>query len=127
MRTAKWYAKILAERSEMGLPGGPIIEPKPPRESLVPLRPVMRWVETDSGALFKRYQFKNNVERNRFVRELLDYEESTGHLASIKVSDKEVLLSVTTHDVGMVTELDREFANNADVIYRDVVETTGCG
>lgn len=116
----------LREAIGHGLPGGPILEPidRQSEDDIVPLRPVMRWITASGGSLFKRFSFKNTSERNRFVRELLDYEESVGHSATLKVTDNEVMIALITHDLGVITEIDKEFANVVDLIYKDVVETT---
>lgn len=113
------FQRLMRQASSPDAP----IRPKQSDELSPPLRPVMRWIVASGGSLFKRFKFKNIQERNRFVFELLEYEASVQHNATIKVTENEVLVAVITNDLNVVTELDREYADQADMIYKDIVET----
>lgn len=52
---------------------------------------------------------------------LMEYETKTQHNATIIVTEGEVTVEVRTKDVDQVTELDKEYANWSDELYRDVV------
>lgn len=90
------------------------------KNSDVPLIAVERWHKKD-GTLQKKYAFLSPDGRNRFIIGLLDHERATNHHATMLVDADNVFLSLTTHDIGEVTELDKEYARFADVLYRDVV------
>lgn len=100
------------------------IVPKSSDELEPPLRPTMRWVVAKGGSLFKKFEFKDGGERNRFVAELLDYELEAQHNAVLKIDGMSVMVAIQTKDLGALTELDKEYANTADTIYKDVIETT---
>lgn len=110
-------------RDVLSLPkdDGLTIQPVPSPEQEAPLRPTSRWIRATGGSLFKRYCFLDNVERNRFVNEVLEYEQEMGHAATIKIVDKEVMIALITKDLNVPTELDKEYADTADLIFRDIV------
>lgn len=84
--------------------------------------PVEKWSKVESPLrLRKTYKFHSQDQRNNFVSELFEYEKETGHNASITVSEGEVTLDVRTKDVDQITELDKEYAKFADVLFKDVV------
>ena len=56
-----------------------------------------------------------------FVREVLDYESDTGHYGRIECNFPTVTLSVKTHDLDAVTEVDRDYAAHCDGAYDDVL------
>lgn len=114
------YTKLMQRTPSRDAP----IVPKTSEELEPPLRPTMRWVVAKGGSLFKRFEFKNIVERNRFVSEIMEYELETQHNAVLKVDGPAVLIAIQTKDLGALTEQDRDYANTADIIYKDVVETT---
>lgn len=98
--------------------------PKTSDELEPPLRPTMRWVVAKGGSLFKKFEFKDGTERNRFVAELLEYEIEAQHSAVVKIDAMTVMVAIQTKDLGALTALDKEYANTADAIYKDVIETT---
>jgi pterin-4a-carbinolamine dehydratase len=96
--------------------------PVVPRESDVPLIPTEKWKKVESPVrLRKTYRFIDQDSRNRFVMGLMEYETKTQHNATIIVTEGEVTVEVRTKDVDQVTELDKEYANWSDELYRDVV------
>lgn len=94
--------------------------PVTPQEPHVPVIAVERWREVD-GALYKTYSFRRIEDRNLFVSALFAYEVNTEHNAQIRIDHDKVDLRLQTKDVGKATELDREYARFADVLFKDLV------
>lgn len=88
----------------------------------VAIIPVDRWVTTkDPATLRKTFRFRSLETRNVFVKKLLQYEAETRHNAILTVEESSVLINLYTKDLNRVTELDKEYAKFADVLYKDVV------
>lgn len=85
-----------------------------------PLVAVERWRDVN-GMLVKRYRFRRIDDRIRFIEGILEYEGEVQHHATIMIEGDSVGLRIKTHGVDVVTELDREYAKFADVLYKDVV------
>ena len=99
--------------------------PISPVEGDVAIIPVNKWEKVESPArLRKKFKFLDQKMRNSFVQGLFDYEEKTQHNASIMINEDEVILDVRTKDVDQVTELDKEYAKFADVLFKDIVYST---
>lgn len=96
---------------------GPPIKAKEPE---VPVLPMNRWREA-GGAMYKTYEFRRMPDRNNFVMQLLAYESTTEHNAEIRIEENRVDLKIQTKDLGKVTELDKEYARYADVLFRSLV------
>ena len=94
--------------------------PIEPQEAEAPILASERWREVD-GSLVKKFQFRRDGDRNKFVLALMEYEAEVGHNALIVIEADRVMLKLHTHDVDKVTELDKEYARFADVLFRDVV------
>jgi pterin-4a-carbinolamine dehydratase len=94
--------------------------PVVPRPAEAPVVPMDRWKEVD-GALYKTYRFRLREQRNAFVESVLQHEQLVGHSADIYIEPEAVSLRLQTHDLGKATELDKEFAYHADLVYKDVV------
>ena len=75
---------------------------------------------TDPERLGKTFEFKDHAEYTSFISELMQYEAQTGHYAKILCEFPKVHVEVYTHDVNGITELDLEYAAEADDIRRDV-------
>lgn len=80
-----------------------------------------KWTE-DRGqrCLIRKYSFDSHDRMCDFIRELLDYEAETGHYGKLECEYPSVTVSVKTHDIDDVTELDKEYAGHCDQIYDDV-------
>lgn len=100
--------------------------PIEPIEADVPIMATNRWKKV-SNSIVKSYQFRRSGDKDKFVIGLLDYEREVGHNAVIVIEADKVSLKLTTHDVDQVTELDKEYASFADVMFRDVVYDPGYG
>lgn len=92
---------------------------KSPVVASAPIIPMNRWLAT-GDALTKAYAFVDNCIRNRFVVLLLGYEEKVHHHAQITIDEFVVHVAVRTRGVDLVTEIDKEYAAYADVLYKDV-------
>lgn len=96
--------------------------PIQPLKGDVAIMPSEKWERVDSPLrLRKGYSFMSQEKRNAFVAELFEYETKTGHNATITIEEGRVTLDVRTKDVDQITELDKEYAKYADVLFRDVV------
>lgn len=96
--------------------------PISPLEGDVAIIPVEKWTKVDSPLrLRKTYKFLSSSARNRFVEGLFEYEDRTNHNAMITVDEGQVTLDIRTKDVDQITELDKEYAKFADVLFKDVV------
>jgi pterin-4a-carbinolamine dehydratase len=86
---------------------------------------VDKWtmVRLDDGSsrLRKTYRFRDLFDKSQFVKALMTYETSTGHSAEISMDQTEVRIEVWTRDLNSPTEIDKEYARFADVLFRDVV------
>jgi len=80
-----------------------------------------QWAEDrERRCLTRKYEFDSHGRMSDFIRELLDYESETDHYGRIECDFPTVTLSVKTHDVDDVTEVDRDYASQCDRIYDDV-------
>ena len=70
--------------------------------------------------LHRTFTFQSLQQRSLFLEELMAAEEAHNHFAKITIEGLDVTVEVWTHDLGMVTELDKEYAQNCDVLYNDV-------
>lgn len=90
------------------------------KENPLPVKPLDVWRTVD-GTLKKTYKFTDVSTRNVFLYQLLGYEEDKGHNAVIVVREREVTVTVTTKDLGKLTELDHEYTHAADAIFSDLL------
>jgi pterin-4a-carbinolamine dehydratase len=96
--------------------------PVVPRPAEAPIVPMDRWKEVD-GALYKTYRFRKPEFRNAFIESILMHEMHVGHNADIHIEPEAVSLKLQTHDLGKATEIDKEFAYYADIVYKDIVSS----
>jgi len=94
--------------------------PVQPKEAEAPIMVAERWKSID-GVLYKTYKFRRQADRNNFVVSLLSYEQSVEHNADITIEHDQVSLKLQTKDVKRVTEIDKEYARYADLLFRDLV------
>lgn len=88
----------------------------------VPIAASTRWSKTSEG-LVKTFLFRLVEQRDQFVGSLLEYEARVQHNATIVIRVDRVGIMVITHDIGSVTELDKEYASFCDVLYKDVTHS----
>ena len=94
--------------------------PVMPRGKDVPVIAADKWKKSDNS-LIKTYRFISNELRNNFIRQLLAHEENVGHHATMSIQFETVTLTLKTHDVDQITELDKEYAKYSDELFKDVV------
>ena len=94
--------------------------PVQPKQSEPPLVVVERWCNVEN-TLVKKYQFRRPGDRDQFLLGLLDYEQKVQHNATLIVHADTIVVKVTTMDVDVITELDKEYAAFADLIFKDIV------
>lgn len=84
-----------------------------------------KWThDRDQRCLTRRYEFESHPHMCDFIRELLRHETECSHYGKILCDFPSVTVSVKTHDVDDVTELDRDYASQCDSIYNDVLHYT---
>ena len=80
-----------------------------------------RWFTKQSPErLCRTYEFSNRRSAREFISELMDYEDQNNHHGEIKCKGSAVTIEVYTHDLNAVTEVDKEYANEAELIYNDI-------
>lgn len=88
----------------------------------LPVVPMNKWVQHDDPkSLVKEFQFRRPTDRSKFIKTLLDYEDEVGHAATILFVGDFVRISLVTQNIDQVTELDKEYAKFADVVFKDIV------
>jgi len=96
--------------------------PVKPIEGDVAIVAVEKWKKVESPTrLRKTFKFSKQEARNRFIKKILAYEDETQHNAMITIDEGQVTLDVRTKDIDQITELDKEYARYADVLYKDTV------
>ena len=70
--------------------------------------------------LCRTYEFSDRGSARSFINELMEHEDRVNHHAEIRCKGPAVTVEVYTHGVDCVTELDKEYANEAELIYNDV-------
>lgn len=100
----------------------PLVQRPPVRvsEPEVPVIALERWHEV-AGSLTKRYEFRHPAMRPAFVVALMEYEAETQHHAVLIVDEGAVIVKLVTKNIDRITELDREYARYADVVFKDLV------
>jgi len=78
------------------------------------------YVKQSPERLCRTYEFNDRSLARSFMNELMDYEDRRGHHGEIKCKGPIVTIEVYTHDVDRVTELDKEYANEAEQTYNEI-------
>jgi len=89
----------------------------------LPLQPVdiSQWeVVTDPNRFKREFEFNTFPEFKAFLELVLEYQEEVGHHGKVVLDGLKVLVEVYTHDVNDITELDQEYVQALDHIFRDV-------
>ncbi len=79
-------------------------------------------VHRDPERFSKRFKLDSRDRTISFVNEILAFEDEFKHHGEIRISHTEVDVSVYTHDVNRITNLDKEYVAEVDKIYRDVLD-----
>ena len=78
------------------------------------------WRQTKDGdALIRSYEFKNSNHLRLFIDQLLAMQARVEHEAQILIEGKVVKVRVGTKSLNRVTEMDTEYAAEADSIYEE--------
>jgi 4a-hydroxytetrahydrobiopterin dehydratase len=67
------------------------------------------WTVKDK-TIFRTFKFKNFVEAIDFVNKLVKPAESAGHHPDLAISYNQVVVSLTSHDAGGITQKDFDLA-----------------
>tara|TARA_E500000178_G_C16358289_1_gene460540 strand:- start:69 stop:446 length:378 start_codon:yes stop_codon:yes gene_type:complete len=67
----------------------------------------------------KSFKFKKRSHLLNFISDVLEYEDSISHHGSIKIEYKTVIIYIWTHDLGDITNIDKEYARAVNEIYED--------
>ena len=79
------------------------------------------WEHTQNPEMIRRtFTFRTQSVLLNFVASLLRYERKTTHNASILIEGLDVTISLCTHDLNRVTELDLEYARECDFLFGDL-------
>lgn len=87
----------------------------------VPISPKkVAWKPTQDGeALIRTYDFKDASHLRRFIDQLLSMQERIEHHAQILIDGNSVKVRVGTQTLKRITELDTEYAAEADHIFEE--------
>ena len=78
-------------------------------------------VLSEPERFYRKFEFKERKRLIDFTTEVLHLEDEMNHHASIVIKHKQVELSVHTHTLEKITELDQEFIRAVDEIYEDIM------
>jgi pterin-4a-carbinolamine dehydratase len=94
------------------------------QEQKMPLAPAkIKWHVLDSPERFTRkFKFDDRRRLLDFVTDVLAYEDEVKHHGELKIAGDVVEVSVYTHTLEQITELDREYVRSIDKILRDVLD-----
>lgn len=92
--------------------------PKLTREEVqARLKTVSGWKVSRGKAIMKKYKFRDFKQAMRFVNRISTVAEKQNHHPDITVKNyNQVILSLTTHDIGSITEKDFKLAKAIDRI-----------
>lgn len=79
-------------------------------------------IHTDPERFSRRYKFDSRNRMISFLNEVMTFEDEFGHHGEIRIDHTEVDISVYTHDINRITELDKEYIKHVDNIHRDVLD-----
>jgi len=82
--------------------------------------PIERWQLTNKG-LTKSFIFNKLQDKTKFVLDLLLYEEDKQHNAEFFITENKVIINLITKTINKVTKLDKEYANYADSLFKEIV------
>lgn len=77
------------------------------------MKKIPEW-ELEGKKITRTIEFDGFAEAVDFVNDVAEIAEDEGHHPDIDIRDNKVILSLTTHDAGGITELDIEVASRLD-------------
>lgn len=96
--------------------------PISPQRPSLPIIPNDKWqILSDPKRMSKTYSFFDTKNKNRFIIDLLEYEEETSHHANVFIQEKTVRIELRTKELDQVTEIDKEYARFLDENYKEVI------
>ncbi len=96
--------------------------PIDPKKVELPVVPMDKWrLEGTPKVLTKTYRFRRPGDRNAMVYQLLEYEEMVQHHAKIVLEEETLQVTLITKGTERVTELDHEYAQYSDQVFKDIV------
>jgi len=79
-----------------------------------------KMIDDPVQSLVKEFKFKQRWRLMAFVADVMEYEDHVNHHGRIEIKYDKVNITVYTHDVDLVTELDLEYAKSVSEIRDDV-------
>jgi len=70
--------------------------------------------------LVRNFKFDNLKIMKIFLDEMINYQNKVSHHAKMTIENAVVRIETYTHDIDMITELDKELADFSDMLYDDV-------
>jgi pterin-4a-carbinolamine dehydratase len=96
--------------------------PISPKDIELPVVPMDKWVlKGDPKKLVKTFRFRRPGDRNMMIQDLLEYEEEVQHHADMVIKEDTLQIEIYTKNVELVTEIDKEYAKQADQIFKNIV------
>jgi len=77
-------------------------------------------IHQDPERLVRHYEFDNGRKLRTFLLDVMDYEAEVKHSPEYLISGPSVTISLWTHDLERVTEIDLEFAKVIDEMFDDI-------
>ena len=95
-----------------------------PKEVPIKAKKVVWRPTQDGDALIRTYEFENAEHLRNFVDQILAMQERIEHHAQILIEHKKVKVRVGTKSLNRITEMDTEYAAEADHIYEETKEVS---
>jgi len=92
-------------------------------EQNLPVQPTkVEWtIEEKPERFVRRFQFDDRRRLIDFINEILQMEDQMKHHGELRISYNVVDISVYTHNLEKITELDQEYIHEIDKIHQDVM------
>lgn len=85
-----------------------------------PLKPSNRWEPIKKNMLSKRFEFRDFEQRDMFIFDVLEFEKDKPRRGRMIIDNLIVTLEVGKEDLDEISDLDKEYARETDIIYREV-------
>ena len=115
-------SNLLTEYFQNDAPTRQVIKKSPCQNTPVEATPITWEVHTDPERFSKIFVFTTRKRMTDFVNEVLMLEDKMNHHGLVKIVNNEVTVEVHTHTINRITNLDREYTQNIDFVYRDVLD-----
>lgn len=118
----KSVSNLLTEYFQNDVSTKQAIKRNPCQSTPVEVTPIAWEVHTNPERFSKIFVFTTRKRMTDFVNEVLMLEDEMNHHGLVKIVNNEVTVEVYTHTINRITNLDREYTQNIDFIYRDVLD-----